>query len=188
MRSRRHYRTCPKPSRKEKRATRCRKPSTICRTQWTQSTKPQNTLMKQRTRRKEDNMANYIREWNNMARCYNPFDCPFKAAHQGTTERRCTLEEDCVSKDKKATYNYVKKNEGYVVLNEKQRAKQAASMTGHELDQKIEAAKQLLNQLEELGNEFDLKETIKEVHKCIDIYTKERDQRKEAGTWKEWGV
>ena len=44
-------------------------------------------------------MANYIREWNNMARCYNPFGCPFKAAHQGTTERRCTLEEDCVSKD-----------------------------------------------------------------------------------------
>lgn len=108
-------------------------------------------------------MANYIREWNNMARCYNPFGCPFKAAHQGTTERRCTLEEDCVSKDKKATYNYVKKNEGYVVLNEKQRAEQAASMTGHELDQKIEAAKQLLNQLEELGKEFDLKETIKEV-------------------------
>lgn len=133
-------------------------------------------------------MANYIREWNNMARCYNPFGCPFKEAHQGTTERRCTLEEDCVSKDKKATYNYVKKNEGYVVLNEKQRAEQAASMTGHELNQKIEAAKQLLNQLEELGNEFDLKETIKEVHKCIDIYTKERDQRKEAGTWKEWGV
>lgn len=99
-----------------------------------------------------------------------------------------TLEEDCVSKDKKATYNYVKKNEGYVVLNEKQRAEQAASMTGHELDQKIETAKQLLNQLEELGKEFDLKETIKEVHKCIDIYTKERDQRKEAGTWKEWGV
>jgi hypothetical protein len=33
-----------------------------------------------------------------------------------------------------------------------------------------------------------LKETINEVHKCIDIYTKERDQRKEAGTWKEWGV
>lgn len=22
-------------------------------------------------------MANYIREWNNMARCYNPFGCPF---------------------------------------------------------------------------------------------------------------
>ena len=99
-----------------------------------------------------------------------------------------TLEEDCVSKDKKATYNYVKKNEGYVVLNEKQRAEQAASMTGHELDQKIETAKQLLNQLEELGKEFDLKENIKEVHKCIYIYTKERDQRKEAGTWKEWGV
>lgn len=58
----------------------------------------------------------------------------------------------------------------------------------HELDQKIEVAKQLLNQLEELGKEFDLKETIKEVHKCIDIYIKERDQRKEAGTWKEWGV
>lgn len=133
-------------------------------------------------------MANYIREWNNMARCYNPFGCPFKAAHQGTTERRCTLEEDCVSKDKKATYNYVKKNEGYVVLNERQRAEQAASMTGHELDQKIETAKQLLNQLEELGKEFDLKETINEVHKCIDIYTKERDQRKEAGTWKKWGV
>ena len=37
-------------------------------------------------------MANYIREWSNMARCYNPFGCPFKAAHQGTTERRCTLE------------------------------------------------------------------------------------------------
>lgn len=55
-------------------------------------------------------------------------------------------------------------------------------------DQKIEVAKQLLNQLEELGKEFDLKETIKEVHKCIDIYTKERDQRKETGTWKEWGV
>lgn len=73
-------------------------------------------------------------------------------------------------------------------VKEKQRAEQAASMTGHELDQKIETAKQLLNQLEELGKEFDLKETIKEVHKCIDIYTKERDQRKEAGTWKEWGV
>lgn len=126
-------------------------------------------------------MANYIREWNNMARCYNPFGCPFKAAHQGTTERRCTLEEDCVSKDKKATYNYVKKNEGYVVLNERQRAEQAASMTGHELDQKIETAKQLLNQLEELGKEFDLKETIKEVHKCIDIYTKERDQPTQGG-------
>lgn len=55
-------------------------------------------------------------------------------------------------------------------------------------NQKIEVAKQLLNQLEELGKEFDLKETIKEVRKCIDIYTKERDQRKEAGTWKEWGV
>lgn len=91
-----------------------------------------------------------------------------------------------------------KRQEGYIQrrkrerrlrrLNEKQRAEQAGSMTGHELDQKIEVAKQLLNQLEELGKEFDLKETIKEVHKCIDIYTKERDQRKEAGTWKEWGV
>lgn len=76
---------------------------------------------------------------------------------------------------KKATYNDVKEKEGYVVLNEKQRAEQAGSMTGHELDQKIEVAKQLLNQLEELGKEFDLKETIKEVRKCIDIYTKERD-------------
>lgn len=47
---------------------------------------------------------------------------------------------------------------------------------------------ELLNQLEELGKEFDLKETIKEVHKCIDIYIKERDQRKEAGTLKKWGV
>lgn len=27
-------------------------------------------------------MANYIREWNNMAKCYNPFGCPFKAARQ----------------------------------------------------------------------------------------------------------
>ena len=58
-------------------------------------------------------------------------------------------------------------------------------MTGHELDQKIEVAKQLLNQLKELGKEFDLKETINEVHKCIDIYTKERESRKEAGTWEQ---
>lgn len=50
------------------------------------------------------------------------------------------------------------------------------------------ALNELLNQLEELGKEFDLKETIKEVHKCIDIYTKERDERKEACTWKECGV
>ena len=50
------------------------------------------------------------------------------------------------------------------------------------------ALNELLNQLEELGKEFDLKETIKEVHKCIDIYIKERDQRKEAGTLKKWGV
>ena len=50
------------------------------------------------------------------------------------------------------------------------------------------ALNELLNQLEELGKEFDLKETIKEVHKCIDIYTKERYERNEAGTWKEWGV
>jgi hypothetical protein len=90
--------------------------------------------MKQRTRRKEDNMANYIREWNNMARCYNPFGCPFKAAHQGTTERRCTLEGACEGKDKKTTYNDVKEKEVYVVLNEKQRAEQAGSMTGHELE------------------------------------------------------
>ena len=57
-------------------------------------------------------MANYIREWNNMARCYNPFGCPFKAAHQRTTERRCTLEGTCEGKDKKATYNDVKEKEG----------------------------------------------------------------------------
>lgn len=50
------------------------------------------------------------------------------------------------------------------------------------------ALNELLTKLEELGKEFDLKETIKEVHKCIDIYTKERDERKDAGTWKEWGV
>lgn len=86
-----------------------------------------------------------------------------------------------------ANYN-AKEQQDYVVLNEKQRTEQAACMTGHELDQKIEIATQLLNQLEELGKEFDLKKTIKEVHKCIDIYTKERNQRKEAGTWKEWGV
>lgn len=117
-----------------------------------------------------------------------PIRLPFQGSTPGNDRETLHPGGRLVSKDKKATYNYVKKNEGYVVLNEKQRAKQAASMTGHELDQKIEAAKQLLNQLEELGNEFDLKETIKEVHKCIDIYTKERDQRKEAGTWKEWGV
>ena len=50
------------------------------------------------------------------------------------------------------------------------------------------ALNELLTKLEELGKEFDLKETIKKVHKCIDIYTKERDERKEAGTWKEWEV
>lgn len=41
---------------------------------------------------------------------------------------------------------------------------------------------------DEADDLYELKETIKEVHKCIDIYTKERDQRKEAGTWKKWGV
>ena len=86
------------------------------------------------------------------------------------------------------TKMYIAPRQNGIVLNEEQRAEEAGSMTGHELDQKIETAKQLLNQLEELGKEFDLKETIKEVHKCIDIYTKERDQRKKAGTWKEWGV
>lgn len=50
------------------------------------------------------------------------------------------------------------------------------------------ALNELLNQLEELRKEFDLKETINEVHKCIDIYIKERDQSKEAGTWKKYGV
>ena len=37
--------------------------------------------------RKEDNMArpNYIHEWENMPRCYNPLDCPFKAEQGGRT-------------------------------------------------------------------------------------------------------
>lgn len=116
-----------------------------------------------------------------------PIRLPFQGSTPGN-DRETLYIRGSLRRDKKATYNDVKEKEGYVVLNEKQRAEQAGSMTGHELDQKIEVAKQLLNQLEELGKEFDLKETIKEVHKCIDIYTKERDQRKEAGTWKEWGV
>lgn len=56
------------------------------------------------------------------------------------------------------------------------------------LNELLTKLEEIKNQVEELGKEFDLKETIKEVHKCIDIYTKERDQRKKAGTWKEWGV
>ena len=139
----------------------------------------------------EDKMARpiYTHEWENMPRCYNPLGCPFKAAHQGSAERRCCLDyERCEGRDKEKTKMYIAPRQNGIVLNEEQRAEEAGSMTGHELDQKIETAKQLLNQLEELGKEFDLKETIKEVHKCIDIYTKERDQRKKAGTWKEWGV
>lgn len=28
---------------------------------------------------------NYIHEWENMPRCYNPLDCPFKAEQGGRT-------------------------------------------------------------------------------------------------------
>lgn len=33
--------------------------------------------------------------------------------------------------------------------------------------------------------DLELSETAEEVKTCLDVYTKERDKRKEAGTWKQ---
>lgn len=127
-------------------------------------------------------MANYIREWNNMARCYNPFGCPFKAAHQGLTERRCCLrDDDCKSKDKEAVKKYIAPKEKDIVLIEEQRAEETNGLSNRCLQWRIETTESLLNQVKEL----DLEEAAKIVKTCLNIYIKERESRKEAGTWEQ---
>ena len=134
--------------------------------------------------RKEDKMAKpiYTHEWENMPRCYNPLGCPFKAAHQGSAERRCCLDyESCDGRDKEKTQMYIATRQNGIVLNEEQRAVEASGLSNQCLQWRIEATESLLNQV----NELDLEETAKDVRSCLDIYTKERESRKEAGTWKQ---
>lgn len=116
-----------------------------------------------------------------MPRCYNPLGCPYKAAHQGSTERICCLDyEDCKGRDKEETKKYIDPRQKDIVLNEEQRAEEASGLSDQCLQWRIEAAESLLNQVKEL----ELEETAKDVRSCLDIYTKERESRKEAGTWK----
>lgn len=128
-------------------------------------------------------MANYIHEWENMPRCYNPLGCPYKAAQQGSIERRCCLrDEDCKSKDKEAVNKFIEHKQKYIVLTEQQRAIEASGLGNRCLQWRIETTESLLNQLRELElNEY----TTKVVQNCLDIYTKERESRKEAGTWEQ---
>lgn len=125
---------------------------------------------------------NYIHEWENMPRCYNPLGCPFKAAHQGSTERRCCLrDDDCKSKDKEAVKKYITPKEKDIVLIEEQRVEETSGLSNRCLQWRIETTESLLNQVKEL----DLEEAAKIAKTCLDIYTKERESRKEAGTWQQ---
>ena len=117
-----------------------------------------------------------------MPKCYNPLGCPYKAAHQGSTERRCVIQvEDCKSRDKEAVQKYIDPKKKDIVLKEQQRAEEASGLSNRCLQWRIETTESLLNQV----NELDLEETAKDVRSCLDIYTKERESRKEAGTWKQ---
>lgn len=117
-----------------------------------------------------------------MPKCYNQLGCPYKAAHQGSTERRCVLQgEDCKSRDKEAVQKYIDPKKKDIVLNEQQRAEEASGLSNRCLQWRIETTESLLNQVEDL----ELSETAEEVKTCLDVYTKERDKRKEAGTWKQ---
>lgn len=125
---------------------------------------------------------NYIHEWEKMPRCYNPLGCAFKAAHQGSTERRCCLRDgDCKSKDKEAVKKYITQKEKDIVLIEEQRAEETSGLSNRCLQWRIETTESLLNQVKEL----DLEEAAKIAKTCLDIYTKERESRKEAGTWEQ---
>lgn len=117
-----------------------------------------------------------------MPRCYNPLGCAFKAAHQGSTERRCYLRDgDCKSKDKEAVKKYITQKEKDIVLIEEQRAEETSGLSNRCLQWRIETTESLLNQVKEL----DLEEAAKIAKTCLDIYTKERESRKEAGTWEQ---
>lgn len=134
--------------------------------------------------RKEGNMArpNYIHEWENMPRCYNPLGCPFKTARQGSTDRRCCLrDDDCNGKDKEAVKKFITPKQKDIVLTEQQRAIEASGLSNRCLQWRIETTESLLNQTKEL----DLEETAKVVQTCLEIYTKERENRKEARTWEQ---
>lgn len=117
-----------------------------------------------------------------MPRCYNPLGCPYKAAQQGSTERRCCLrDDDCKSKDKEAVKKFINHKQKNIVLTEQQRAIEASGLSNQCLAWRIETTESLLNQTKEL----DLEDTAKVVKGCLDIYTKERESRKESGTWKQ---
>lgn len=124
----------------------------------------------------------YIHDWEKMPRCYNPLGCPYKAAHQGSTERRCCLrDDDCKSKDKEAVKKFIDPKQKDIVLTEQQRAEEASGLSNRCLQWRIETTESLLNQVKEL----QMEDTAKVVQSCLDIYTQERESRKEVGTWKQ---
>lgn len=111
---------------------------------------------------------------------------PIRLSIQGGTPRlnreTCVLQgEDCKSRDKEAVQKYIDPKKKDIVLNEQQRAEEASGLSNRCLQWRIETTESLLNQVEDL----ELSETAEEVKTCLDVYTKERDKRKEAGTWKQ---
>ena len=126
--------------------------------------------------------SEFIHDWEQMPRCYNPLGCPFKGAHQGSTERRYILQnDDCKSKDKEAVKKYITLKEQDIILTEEQRAEEASGLSCRCLEWRIEAVESLLNQTKEL----QLEKMTKTVQECLDIYTQERETRKINGTWKQ---
>jgi hypothetical protein len=126
--------------------------------------------------------AEYIHEWDRMRRCYNLIGCPFKAGRTGKTEKRCVLASDeCSGKDKTAARNYAKSVEGQIIISEKERADEAAGLSCKVIQWRIEYAQHTLA----LAKELDLDETAGAIQQCIDTYARERDKRKEAGTWEQ---
>lgn len=124
----------------------------------------------------------YIYEWERMPRCYNLFGCPFKRGHSGTTEKRCILDgEKCSGKDKQAARENAKSLEGQIIISEKERADEAAGLICKVIQWRIEYAQHTLA----LAKELDLDETAGAIQQCIDTYARERDKRKEAGTWEQ---
>ena len=124
----------------------------------------------------------YIHEWERMPRCYNLFGCPFKKGHSGTTEKRCILDgEKCSGKDKQAAREYAKSLEGQIIISEKERADEAAGLSCKVIQWRIEYAQHTLA----LAKELDLDETAGAIQQCMDTYARERDKRKEAGTWEQ---
>lgn len=76
---------------------------------------------------------------------------------------------------------YAKSLEGQIIISEKERADEAAGLSCKVIQWRIEYAQHTLA----LAKELDLDETAGAIQQCIDTYARERDKRKEAGTWEQ---